>query len=101
MQFPSLSFTHSAPLFAHTTSTSLPVWTFSKIFALSKSPCFFHFISCSQVAWAVGDIQQTRGGTNTGSAIDMMRNEFFSPGHARDQVVKIGIVITDGRYDCK
>ena len=48
----------------------------------------------------MGDIQQTRGGTNTGSAIDMMRNEFFSPGHARDQVVKIGIVITDGRYEC-
>ena len=49
----------------------------------------------------MSDIKQTRGGTNTGSAIAMMTHEFFSPGKSRDKVVKIGIVITDGRSDSR
>ena len=47
----------------------------------------------------LSDIEQTRGSTNTGKAIEMMTKEFFSPKRTRDNVVKIGIVITDGKSD--
>ena len=47
---------------------------------------------------AIGEIKQSRGTTNTADALHRVRTHFF--GHnVRDGVMKIVIVITDGRSD--
>lgn len=48
------------------------------------------------VTTAIGQIQQSRGDTNTADALHALRRHFFSEEHARQSVVKIAVVITDG-----
>ena len=54
----------------------------------------------SDIKAAVGGIRQVRGGTNTGKALHAMVHGYFGR-NARPGVVKIGIVITDGRSDIR
>lgn len=52
-----------------------------------------------QVAAAVSQITQSRGGTNTASALARMREEFFHVSRVRDGVIKMAIVVTDGKSE--
>ena len=53
-----------------------------------------------QIRDAIGRIEQTRGETNTAAALHDIRRHFFSAKHSsRDGIVRIAIVVTDGRSD--
>lgn len=50
-----------------------------------------------EIIKAIGNIHQSRGGTNTGRALSTMRLNFFNEKDARKDVVHLAIVITDGK----
>ena len=53
-----------------------------------------------QIVDAIGRIEQTRGETNTAAALHDIRRHFFSVKHSpRDGIVRIAIIVTDGRSD--
>ena len=45
---------------------------------------------------AIGQIQQTRGDTNTAETLHSIRKHFFSSEHVREGVVQVAVIITDG-----
>ena len=60
----------------------------------------FILVLLSQIVDAIGRIEQTRGETNTAAALRDIRRHFFSARHSpRDSIVRIAIIVTDGRSD--
>ena len=58
------------------------------------------FVLLFQIVDAIGRIEQTRGETNTAAALHDIRRHFFSTKHSpRDGIVRIAIIVTDGRSD--
>ena len=51
----------------------------------------------SDVLAAIQYVHQITGGTNTADALKTMRKEYFIPGNSRGDVIKMAIVITDGK----
>ena len=60
----------------------------------------FILVLLFQIVDAIGRIEQTRGETNTAAALRDIRRHFFSARHSpRDSIVRIAIIVTDGRSD--
>ena len=57
------------------------------------------YTDARHVRRAISEITQRRGDTATSKALSTMTNEFFTAEHTRTGVVKIGVVITDGKSD--
>ena len=58
------------------------------------------FVYVLQIVDAIGRIEQTRGETNTAAALHDIRRHFFNAKHSpRAAIVRIAIIVTDGRSD--